>query len=434
MREATRAGPALAKVRYTRARIAVSKGPDEGLAIEAAGTLLKVGSAADNDLVLRDPLVSRRHCEILLTESGFRVRDLGSTNGVLLHGARVHDASFDRASELVLGDSRLSITLLAEGEDREQSRSSQFQDVVGRSAKMRELFADLERLAPSTLSVLLEGETGSGKDVIAESIHRASERSDGPYVVFDCGAVAPTLVESELFGHERGAFTGATHARAGVFEEANGGTLFLDEIGELPRELQPKLLRALEAQSIKRLGGRAPVAVDVRVISATNRNLMAEVARGQFRQDLYYRLAAARLGVPPLRERLDDIPILVEHFLSREKAALPVASVPAQVWEMFAAHRWPGNVRELRHAVQRLVIAPELSLRLSQQAGESAPSRAELLPLRVARRDAADQFEREYLTDALRRAGGNPVRAALLAEVSRQMIQKMMRKHGIEDG
>ncbi|HEX5659448.1 MAG TPA: sigma 54-interacting transcriptional regulator [Polyangiales bacterium] len=431
MSEGTRAGP-LPKVRYKRARLSVLKGPDEGLALEAAGKLIKLGSSTDNDLVLSDPLVSRRHCEILLTESGFRVRDLSSTNGVLLQGTRVHDASFDRSSELTLGDTRLAITLLAEGEDREQSPSSQFQDVVGRSAKMRELFADLERVAPATLSVLLEGETGSGKDVIAESIHRASQRSDGPYVVFDCGAVAPTLVESELFGHERGAFTGATHARAGVFEEANGGTLFLDEVGELPKELQPKLLRALEAQSIKRLGGRAPVAIDVRVISATNRNLMAEVARGQFRQDLYYRLAAVKLEVPPLRERLDDIPMLVEHFLGREKAALPVTSVPAEVWEMFAAHRWPGNVRELRHAVQRLVIAPELSMRLHAQHDPAAKPKGDVLPLRVARRDAADVFEREYVVDVLQRASGNPVRAALLAEVSRQMIQKLMRKHGIE--
>jgi transcriptional regulator with GAF, ATPase, and Fis domain len=435
MSEATRAGPALAKVRYTRARLAVTKGPDEGLTLEAAGKLLKIGSAADNDLVLSDPLVSRRHCEILLTESGFRVRDVNSTNGVLLNGTRLHDASFDRTSELALGNTRLAITLLSDSEDREQSSAQSFHDVIGRSTKMRELFADLERLAPSTLSVLIEGETGSGKDVIAESIHRVSERSDGPYVVFDCGAVAPTLVESELFGHERGAFTGATHARAGVFEEANGGTLFLDEVGELPKELQPKLLRVLEAQSIKRLGGRAPIAVDVRVIAATNRNLMAEVARGQFRQDLYYRLAAAKLNVPPLRDRLDDIPMLVEHFLRREKAALPVASVPAQVWEMFAAHRWPGNVRELRHAVQRLVIAPELSLRLQHEpAIEPVQSKGDVIPLRVARRDAADHFERAYLTDVLQRAGGNPVRAALLAEVSRQMIQKLMRKHGIEDG
>jgi DNA-binding NtrC family response regulator len=434
MSEATRAGPALAKVRYKRARLAVIKGPDEGLSLEAAGKLIKVGTSADSDFVLSDPLVSRRHCEILLTESGFRVRDVNSTNGVLLHGTRVHDASFDRTCELALGATRLTVTLLAEAEDREQSNASQFQDVIGRSAKMRELFADLERLAPSTLSVLLEGETGSGKDVIAESLHRASARSDGPYVVFDCGAVAPTLVESELFGHERGAFTGATQVRAGVFEEASGGTLFLDEVGELPKELQPKLLRALEAQTIKRLGGRAPIAVDVRVISATNRNLMAEVARGQFRQDLYYRLAAAKLQVPPLRERLDDIPMLVEHFLRREKAALPVSSVPSAVWEMFAAHRWPGNVRELRHAVQRLVIAPELSLRLSQEGGAAEKPKGDVVPLRVARRDAADGFERVYVADVLQRAGGNPVRAALLAEVSRQMIQKLMRKHGIDDG
>jgi transcriptional regulator with GAF, ATPase, and Fis domain len=438
MSEQTRAGPPLAKVRYTRARLLVTQGPDAGLSIEAAGRLLKVGSAPDNDLVLSDALVSRRHCEIELTEAGFRVRDSGSTNGVRAPCARIYDAAFDKPSELSIGGSKLSITLLSGSEDREQSSALRFGDLLGRSNKMRELFADLERLAPSQLSVLIEGETGVGKDVVAESIHRASARSEGPYVVFDCGAVAPTLVESELFGHERGAFTGATAARTGVFEEAHGGTLFLDEVGELPKELQPKLLRALEAQTIKRLGGRSSVPIDVRVLSATNRNLLAEVTRGQFRQDLYFRLAAAKVQVPPLRERYDDIPLLVEHFLAREKPAAPATSVPTHVWEMFAAHRWPGNVRELRHAVQRLVIAPELSLRMvsegmagSDQAAHKAQSE-EVVPLRVARRDAAETFEREYLARLLRRAEGNPLRAAALAEVSRQMIQKLMRKHGAE--
>jgi two-component system, NtrC family, response regulator GlrR len=438
MSDHTRAGPPLEKVRYTRARLVITKGPDSGLTLEAAGRLLKVGSSTDNDLVLSDSLVSRRHCEIELTAAGFRVRDTGSTNGIRTPGTRIFDAAFERTSELTIGASRLSITLLSDGEDREQSRAGSFGDLIGRTGKMRELFADLERLAPSQLSVLIEGETGVGKDVVAESIHRASARSDGPYVVFDCGAVAPTLVESELFGHERGAFTGAHSARAGVFEEAHGGTLFLDEVGELPKELQPKLLRALEGQTIKRLGGRQAFPVDVRVLSATNRNLLSEVTRGQFRQDLYYRLAASKVQVPPLRERLDDIRLLVEHFLSRERPSPPVSSVPAHVWEMFAAHRWPGNVRELRHAVQRLVIAPELSLRMfsesttpSSTAAKSADDQA-VVPLRVARRDAAESFEREYLTMLLQRAEGNPLRAAALAEVSRQMIQKLMRKHGVE--
>jgi DNA-binding NtrC family response regulator len=429
-------------------RLAVSRGPDTGLVLEAAGQLVRVGTAPDSDLVLTDDTVSRRHCEIELGEAGFRVRDVGSTNGIRALGGRIHDASFDAALELSLGETTLSITPLGETEDREQAHSQRFGDLRGGSAKMRELYAQLERFAPTPLSVLIEGETGTGKDVVAESIHRASTRADGPYVVFDCSAVAPTLIESELFGHEKGAFTGAVAARPGVFEEADGGTLFLDEIGELPKELQPKLLRALEKREIKRLGGRATIPVDTRVLSATNRNLLSEVQRGNFRQDLYYRIAAAKVSVPPLRERVEDIPCLVEHFLSLDGHPLSAQPVPPAVWEMFAAHRWPGNVRELRNAVQRLVVAPELSLSMLGARGESGgegsapatepatlsasqPSSTVHEPLRVARRNAGDAFERDYLRALLQRTDGNVTRAAAIAEVSRQMIQKLMRKHGL---
>ncbi|MFM2420482.1 MAG: hypothetical protein RL385_5205 [Pseudomonadota bacterium] len=437
MSSSTRAGPKVESVRYTRSRIAVTHGPDAGRVIEAAGRLLRVGTAPESDLVLTDDTVSRRHCEIELTEAGFRVRDAGSTNGVRALGGRIYDAAFDHSLELSLGETVITVTLLGQTEDREQTEAQRFGDVRGASRKMRELFAQLERFAPTQLSVLIEGETGTGKDVVAESIHRASPRAEGAYVVFDCSAVAPTLIESELFGHERGAFTGAVAARAGVFEEADGGTLFLDEIGELPKDLQPKLLRALEKREVKRLGGRGTIPIDTRVIAATNRNLLAEVERGTFRQDLYYRIAAARMLVPPLRERLDDIPLLVEHFLRLEAPNVPLRSIPGHVWEMFAAHRWPGNVRELRNAVQRLVVAPELSLHASDVPGASAsdgPARSDggsgIEPLRIARRTSADAFERDYLKNVLARSEGNVTRAAAISEVSRQMIQKLMRKHG----
>jgi DNA-binding NtrC family response regulator len=406
--------------------------------LEGAGQLVRVGTASDSDLLLTDDTVSRRHCEIELTENGFRVRDAGSTNGVRINNARVYDAAFETAVELLLGETTIAITPLAQTEDRERTNAQRFGDLLGRSRKMRELFAELERFAPTNISVLIEGETGTGKDVVAESIHRASTRTEGPYVVFDCSAVAPSLIESELFGHERGAFTGAVAARPGVFEEASGGTLFLDEIGELPKDLQPKLLRALEKREVKRLGGRHSVQVDVRVLAATNRNLVAEVRRGNFREDLYYRIATAKVSVPPLRERMDDIPMLLEHFLALEGASSSVQSVPPQVWEMLQAHRWPGNVRELRNAVQRLIVAPELSLNTedlsssSTNVPASAPVAGKPLePLRIARRDAADAFEREYLRAALERSSGNVTRAAAVAEVSRQMIQKLMRKYGL---
>lgn len=434
MSQPTRAGPSTEKVRYARTRVAVTKGPDAGLVIEAAGRLLRVGTSAENDLVLSDDTVSRKHCEVELGESGFRVRDVGSTNGIRALGARFYDAAFDAPLELSLGETTISVTPLGETEDREQTRAQTFGDLLGASPKMRELFAELERFAPTQMSVLIEGETGAGKDVVAESIHRASPRSEAPYVVFDCGAVAPTLIESELFGHERGAFTGAVGPRAGVFEEADGGTLFLDEIGELPKDLQPKLLRALEKREVKRLGARTTIPVDVRVIAATNRNLLAEVQRGTFRQDLYYRIAATKVLVPPLRERLDDIPMLVEHFMALEAPSMSLRSIPGHVWEMFSTHRWPGNVRELRNAVQRLLVAPELSLYVNEvPAAEPAARKHELPPsiepLRIARRAAADAFERDYLKAVFVRTEGNVTRAAALAEVSRQMIQKLMRKH-----
>ena len=311
---------------------------------------------------------------------------------------------------------------------------------------MRELFADLDRIASTDMSLLIEGETGTGKDVIAEAVHRASARADNPFVVFDCGAVAPSLAESELFGHERGAFTGAVAQRVGVFEEADGGTLFLDEIGELPKDLQPKLLRVLEKRELRRLGSPKTLAVDVRIIAATNRNMVAEVARGAFREDLYFRLAGAHVIVPPLRERMSDVPLLVEHFMSLERPPRSRHDVTAEVWEMFHAHRWPGNVRELRNAVQRLLVTPWRPIasetRVAAQAkssSEPAPPQSaaddlppgDVLPLRIARREAYDAFELKYIRAALARTGGNVSRAASIAEVSRQMLQKLMRKHAV---
>jgi transcriptional regulator with GAF, ATPase, and Fis domain len=290
---------------------------------------------------------------------------------------------------------------------------------------MRELFADLERIARSEVTLLLEGETGTGKDLIAESVHDSSRRAARPFVVFDGGAAVTSLIESELFGHERGAFTGAEATHIGVFEQAHGGTMFLDEIGELPLEVQPKLLRVLEKRQFKRVGGRRLIDIDVRIIAATNRNLRAEIKAGRFREDLYYRIAAAQVRVPPLRDRLDDLELLVGHFLSQHTPPRDLAGVSPDVWRMFRAHRWPGNVRELQNAVRRLAVLPEQAL-----AGDGGAVGAPL-PLRAARSAAGDEFERAYLAQLLAASGGNVTHAAALAEVSRQMIQKLMRKHGL---
>jgi transcriptional regulator with GAF, ATPase, and Fis domain len=423
-------------VRYSKVRVAVSRGPDAGASLDVAGQPVRVGTAEDNDLVLTDDSVSRHHCEIEPMAGGMRVRDAGSTNGVFVAGLRVYDALVPFDARLRVGDTELALAPSGETVEREQTTADRFGDLLGCSPRMRELFADLERIAATDVTLLVEGETGTGKELVAESVHRASARSAGPFVVFDCGAVSPSLVESELFGHERGAFTGAVQAHAGVFEQADGGTLLLDEIGELPKELQPKLLRALENRQVRRVGGSKVVTVDVRIIAATNRNLRVEASRGTFREDLYFRLAAAHVVAPPLRDRMEDLDLLVAHFLSLERPPRAVADVPPHVWDLFRSYRWPGNVRELRNAVQRLQVTPDRPLREWTRAeGAAQPAAAptgrdEVLPLRVARREAGDAFERSYLAAVLARAGGSVTRAAALAEVSRQMMQKLLRKHG----
>jgi transcriptional regulator with PAS, ATPase and Fis domain len=417
--------------------VKVTAGPDAGTTFEAAGVPVRIGTGPDNDIVLTDDTVSRHHCEIEMTAEGARVRDRGSTNGVMLGALKIHDAIVPRQAALALGDTTVTIAPFGATVEREQVATDRFGDVLGRAPRMRELFGDLERIAVSDVSLLIEGETGTGKDLVAESVHHASPRAEGPFVVFDCGAIAPSLAESELFGHVAGSFTGARTASEGLIRAAEGGTLLLDEIGELPKELQAKLLRALEKRQIRRVGGDKTLDVDVRVVAATNRNLRAEVQRGAFREDLYFRLVGACVTVPPLRDRMEDLPFLTEHFLRLENASPAARAVPRDVWDLFAAYRWPGNVRELRNAVRRLLVMPDRPFADSSRAppaGEEGPvaepAGAAITPLRHARREAMDAFERNYTAAVLAAAQGNVTRAASLAEVSRQMMQKLIRKHG----
>jgi transcriptional regulator of acetoin/glycerol metabolism len=303
------------RLRMYRLRIETRGKPEQRMEVDQP--VLRVGSREENDLVLDDDAVSRIHFEILVDESGHRLRDLGSTNGTFVDGFRAADIHLKPSCTITAGVTTIHFELLDAEADLPLSEGERFGPLVGRSAAMRNLFATLERVAATDTTVLIQGESGTGKELIAEAIHGASgSRADGPFVVFDCGAIAGTLLESELFGHEKGAFTGALSDRAGCLEEADGGTLFLDEIGELPIELQPKLLRAVERRELRRVGSNRTQKFDVRIIAATNRDLSAEVNRGSFRADLYYRLAVVRLEVPPLRARPEDIPVLVEHLLS----------------------------------------------------------------------------------------------------------------------
>jgi DNA-binding NtrC family response regulator len=408
-----------------RARLRVTRGPSRGEQLELSSlSPIVIGSDPDADLVLADDTVSARHAEVRPTARGWVVRDLGSTNGVVINEVRLAEAQLDeRVKRLQLGESELEWKLY-DDEVEHLLAPTPFGGLVGDAPAMRALFALVEQAAASDSTVLLEGESGTGKEVLADALHRASPRAERPFLVVDCGSLAPNLVESELFGHEKGAFTGADRPRAGALEEANGGTLFLDEIGELPLEQQVKLLRALEAREVRRLGAARSRPIDVRVIAATHRRLDRLVAGGQFRADLYYRLAVIKVQVPALRDRAEDILPLARRFLAELRPGLdPSTLLSDAVSTALTSHRWPGNVRELRNVVQRLVLVGELATELRAPA---APPEYE-----TARRQALDDFERDYCRAVLAHAGGNVSRAAAAAGLSRQMLHRLLRKHDL---
>jgi DNA-binding NtrC family response regulator len=408
-----------------RARLKVVKGPKKGQTVELSGLEpVLLGSDPDADLVLEDDTVSRRHAEIRATRLGYVVRDLNSTNGVWLGDARVLEAVLGDRARVSLGDVELEWRLLDDEVEHTLDARS-FGRLVGGAPAMRELAALLQQAARTDSTVLVEGESGTGKELVAEGLHQASARAEGPFVVVDCGALASSVVESELFGHERGAFTGADRTRPGALEEASGGTLFLDEIGELAPELQVKLLRALEAREVRRLGANKPRPIDVRVVAATHRRLERCVAEGSFRADLYYRLAVIRVRVPSLRHRREDVLELARHFLEQLRPGLdPSLVLSDAVAAALAAYDWPGNVRELRNVVERLATVGELDTRVREL--NRAPG-----PYHEARQAAIDRFEREYCQLLLQHTGGVVARAADEAGISRQMLHRILRKHDL---
>ncbi|MEM9192160.1 MAG: sigma 54-interacting transcriptional regulator [Myxococcota bacterium] len=407
--------------------VEVSEGPDAGRSAE--GEALSIGTADDNDLRLEDATVSRYHLELRSDGDLVRVTDLRSTNGTLFHGARLREGSVPPGAVLDVGDSRLLVraggrvtVALHDG--------NELRGLYGRTPVMRRLMAQVQKAAGAASSVLLVGESGTGKELVARSLHDEGPRSAGPFVTVDCGTLSPSLVASELFGHERGAFTGAEGQHRGAFERAHGGTLFLDEIGELPPSLQPTLLGALERGRFRRVGGREEVRVDVRVVSATNRDLRAEVNRGQFRLDLYYRLAVVTLRVPPLRERSEDIPLLVAHFL--REAGADEDAVPTSTIDTLCAHSWPGNVRELRNVVEATLIMGEAPPLHSDLGTPGPGSNLSDQSYKDARAQVLHDFEASYLPRLLERSGGNVSRAARLARMDRTYLIKLLNRHGLK--
>jgi len=418
-------------------RLVAIAGADAGTAFESKRAHVLVGTHTSCDVVLADAAVSRFHFEIRSEPDGrLLIRDLESTNGTRVGGVSIVAAHLAPGAVIACGETQLRFEISADKVAVPTSARQRFGTMVGKSPAMASVFALLERAAASDSTVLLLGETGTGKEAAAESIHLESARKDGPFVVVDCGAIPAELLESELFGHDKGAFTGAVAAREGAFEAANGGTLFLDEIGELELELQPKLLRALERREVKRVGRSRYSPVDVRLIAATNRDLRAEVNAQRFRSDLYYRLAVLEVQLPSLREREGDLALLVERLLERLDVTPAVREellAPAQL-ERIARHGWPGNVRELRNYLERCVaFAAPMPI-----AEPPASAKAELAvdltrPLKEQRERWLLPFERKYLAGLLERHRGNITQAARAAGVDRITFYRLLWRHGLKE-
>ncbi len=415
---------------------------------------LVLGQSDTCDIIVADPKVSRRHCELRLTEEGVLLVDLGSRNGTMVRDLRIIEAFLPPATLVTIGDSTFVVSPSGGAAVLALSVQSSFGAAFGKSYAMRALFARLERVAKTEETILLLGESGTGKEVLARAIHQNGRRSNGPFIVVDCGAITPSLIESELFGTVSGAANGAVN-RAGLFEAAHRGTIFVDEIGELPLEAQQKLLRVIEARTVRRLGSTQELPVDARIVVATHRNLRAMVAEGKFREDLYYRLSVVEIPVPPLRDRRDDIPLLVERFLSMRNPPTQLAELPPETIPMLLAYDWPGNVRELRNVVARMVLFPELlhemfGLAVNPPIPSSAAPLAESasgpekpnpedeklgrlleLTLPEAREAVLAELERKYVTAKLRQYDGNITRAAEAMGVSRQLLHRLLERHGI---
>ena len=422
-----------------KAELRVTAGPDRGKSCPLRRGLVVVGSGPECDLVLSDAAVSRRQFELEATPTAFALRDRGSTNGTFVGKLRVTEVQLTDGVEIQVGRTRIKFAPRDEREGFPLSPQHRFGTLLGKSPLMRHCFALLERAVDADSTVLVEGESGTGKELAAESLHGLSGRAGGPFVVADCGAIAASLIESELFGHEKGAFTGADATKIGALERAHGGTLFLDEIGELDRALQPRLLRFLEKREVRRVGGSQTRSVDVRVVAATNRRLEERVREGEFREDLFFRLAVLRVEIPPLRRRREDIPMLALELARRLRPEVDPASwLDERALAVLSSYEWPGNVRELRNVVERLAVLPELSLEAAL--GGSLGARAEASPdtsglLKLSYHDAKervlDAFEKQYVAQLLEGEQGVVARAAERAGVPRQTFFRLIRKHGL---
>lgn len=412
--------------------------------------LVFIGSHPDCDFAIDDASVSRHHARIEIDETGYRLVDNGSKNGTFIGNLRISDVYIETPTTFRCGAVEINFEVSDDAIDVSISGATHFGGMLGQSVAMREIFGLLERVAPTDVTVLVEGESGCGKELVAAAIREHSPRAEKPFVVFDCSAVSSDLIESELFGHVKGSFTGAVSDRKGAFLQANGGTIFLDEIGELSLDLQPKLLRVLENRMVRPVGSERTYPVDVRVIAATNRVLAKEVENGAFREDLYYRLAVIKVDLPPLRQRPEDLPMLVEHFLQEasKKFQREAPTITFSTMQKLRSYGWPGNVRELRNFIERAFLLSNddrietkfLNAKSFEQKalGDSQSAFAgdafiryvieNQLPYKDAKQEAVEWFEKTYWTRLLEVTGGNVSKAARLAGIHRKSAEYIVRK------
>lgn len=456
-----------------KVQLEVQTGSDKGKTETFEKPVIRLGADPLCDLVMTDPTVSRMHAEIRRKGDHFELIDLDSTNGTFFDGERIRSVELAPGDGFQVGRSLVTFSVTTEQIAVPVTDRTRYGSIIGQSQALREIFSILDRVAPSDLSVVIEGETGSGKELIAAAIHEHSSRASKPFVVFDCSAFPPTLLESELFGHEKGAFSGASQRHRGVFERADGGTIFFDELGEMDIEFQAKFLRVLETGDVRRVGGESSFTVDVRVVAATNRDLEDLVKERKFRQDLYYRLAKVRFNLPPLRDRPEDIPLLADHFLNilaGEENARPLITEDAL--RTLQAYAWPGNIRQLRNVIEKavamcrggaitaeylrkelnfagfpsqqprtesvaLAAEPQQPLGLSANGRlvtvgtEIEDSEGEPIAFRDAKDTLVDKFERIYLENLLERNKQNVSATARDAQIDRRHLYRLLKKHGL---
>ncbi len=441
------------KRRLKKAKLVVLEGADKDKELVIDRERVTIGRTMFCDLVLQDKAVSGTHAEVIATESGYLLKDLDSTNGTRVGELKIREVWLKAGTVLRVGQTRIRFEPQQGEVEIELSREDRFHDLLGKSVRMREIFAVLQKVAAPDLTVLIRGETGTGKELVARALHKASPRVEKPLVVQDCSAIPKDLIESTLFGHERGAFTGATDRHKGSFEQAENGTIFLDEIGELEMSLQPKLLRVLENREIKRVGGDRTIPVSCRVVAATNRDLRQMVNEGTFREDLYYRLSVVQVELPSLKERPEDIPLLVSAFLDEfAKRNFPdepdrAYNVSTDAMARLKSYPWPGNIRELKNTIERaasLADGLELGVRDLLPASQKTPARIlpggtaeqfveEGVPFKEAKQKVLDTFEAGYLKVLLDKHGGNITRSAQAAGLTRYHLRELAKRYGVRD-